>query len=196
MINLFFRRGVLKVLLLALLSPLLFTSCILNKQLPDASNDFQAMVQTLIEESYPKMKPYLGNREIVLVPDFVNLDRLTNKSKLGFLLSDSLKNSLLNKDIVVRAIEMGKVFKIGPSGFNVLTRKHNEIDNTVTNEKYAVVGTYTITTKRLILFVKLIDIQNGTILASATSSTIVDEEITELERTPNAARAVVAPLTL
>lgn len=181
--------------LVALLIPFIFTSCVLNKQLPDASNDFQMMVQKLVDRSEKKLKRNIAKDDIVLVPDFVNLDRLKNRSKLGFLLSDSLKNSLLGKDILVKAVEMGKVFKIGPSGFSLLTRNHNEIDKTITNERFAVVGTYSMTTKRLILFLKLIDIQDGTILSSATSTTIIDEEIIELEKTPRE-RTVYAPLTL
>lgn len=190
-------RSVLKIFLIALL-PLLFASC-LNKQIPDGANDFHSLMEDMIEKSYKKFEKNLTNEDVVLVSDFVNLTSLRNHSKLGFLLSDMLKNSLLNKNIHVREIELGKEFKIGPSGFNVLSRDHKSINDTVLNERYAVVGTYTITTKRLIIFIKLVDVTTGTILSSSSSSTIVDDEILDLDKVPKSPeeeRKVYAPLVL
>ena len=133
-----------------------------------------------------------------MVSDFVNLDRLQNHSKLGFLLSDSLKNSLSARDIIIRQVELGKDFKIGKHGFNVLSRSADEINDTVQYERYAVVGTYSITTKRLILFIKLIELETGNILSSSSGSVIIDKEIRQLERTPdmNKGSGVHAPLVL
>jgi len=189
-------RGVYKIFFVALLIPFLFTSCILNKQIPDGANDFHSMMEQLVNSSYKKLEKNIMKNEVVLVSDFVNLDRLENHSKLGFLLSDTLKNSLLNKNIIVREVELGKDFKIGRHGFNVLSRKQNEIYSEVENERFAVVGTYSITTKRLILFVKLIDIRTGSILSSSTESTIIDEEILDLERTPKQGKTVYRPMVL
>lgn len=185
-----------KLFFIVLLIPFFFTSCILNKQLPDVSNDFNSIMENLVDKSYSKFEKNISKEDVVLVSDFVNLDRLLNHSKLGFLLSDMLKNSLLNKNIYVREVELGKDFKIGVSGFNVLSRKHSEINNTVTNEKYAVVGTYSITTKRLIIFIKLIDVTTGTILSSSSDSVLIDDEILDLEKTPSKNRTVYAPVVL
>ena len=63
---------------------------------------------------------------MVLVSDFVNLDKLKNRSQLGFLLSSMLKDKLSSLDIIVREIELGKEFEIGNSGFNLLTREKIE----------------------------------------------------------------------
>ena len=121
--------------------------------------------------------------DIVLVSDFVNLDNLKNRSELGFLLSDILKDRLVSLNILVREVEFGKEFELGPSGFNVLTRNQSKIiSNKVKEERYAVVGTYSITSRSLNLFIKLIDIRTGNILASSYERTGIDEEILGLER--------------
>ncbi|MGB5919294.1 FlgO family outer membrane protein [Arcobacter sp.] len=189
----FFSKGMLKLFLTSFLLPLLFTSCV-YKDL-DGANNFQAMLRALVENSYTKLDKNISKDETVLVSDFVNLDNLQNHSKLGFLLSDTLKNSLLSKNILVREVELGNNFQIGKRGFNVLSRNSNKINNQVIDENFAVVGTYSVTTKRLIVFIKLIDVRSGTILSSSTASTLIDEEILDLERTPDSS-TVYAPMVL
>ncbi len=187
------KKEMLKVLLVSLLLPLLFTSCVYKDI--DGANNFQAMLRALVEKSYAKFDQNIFKDETVLVSDFVNLDRLQNHSKLGFLLSDSLKNSLLNKNILVREVELSNDFRIGKHGFNVLSRNSSRINNQVIDENFAVVGTYSVTTRRLIVFIKLINIRTGTILSSSSASTLIDEEILDLERTPDV-RTTYAPLVL
>jgi TolB-like protein len=102
---------------------------------------------------------------------------------------------LLSKNILVREVELGNNFQIGKRGFNVLSRNSNKINNQVIDENFAVVGTYSVTTKRLIVFIKLIDVRSGTILSSSTASTLIDEEILDLERTPDSS-TVYAPMVL
>ncbi|ADG94678.1 conserved hypothetical protein [Arcobacter nitrofigilis DSM 7299] len=184
----------IKLFLTSLLLPLFFTSCVYKDI--DGANNFQAMLRALVENSYAKLDKNIAKDETVLVSDFVNLDNLRNHSKLGFLLSDSLKNSLLSKDILVREVELGNNFQIGQSGFNVLSRNSNKINNQVIDENFAVVGTYSVTTKRLIVFIKLIDVRSGTILSSSSASTLMDDEIMDLERTPDSSSSVYAPLVL
>lgn len=146
------------------------------------ANNFNSLINSLVKKSMSKLRSNLGADEVVLVSDFVNLDRLKNRSQLGFLLADHLKDSLLNQDIIVRQVELGQNFEYGKHGFNVLTRDQNGINKKyVDNANYAFVGTYTITTQNLIVFVKLIDIKTGNILSSSNARTSVDSEIIELE---------------
>lgn len=153
-----------------------------NHKRINGSNDFQALMETLVEKSLHRLKADLSVDEVVLVSDFVNIDKLKNRSNLGFLLSDQLKNELLNNNIIVRQIELGEDFQFGNRGFNLLTRNQNDINKKyVDNASYAFVGTYTMTTQNLIVFVKLIDIRTGNILSSSTAKTSMDEEIEELE---------------
>lgn len=159
------------------------------------SNDFNSLIENLLENQKSKLNKYSSENEVVLVPDFVNINRLKNRSKLGFLLSEQLKNSLSNRGVIIREIELGKDFQFGPSGFNVLTRNQKDIKDNEINSHYAFVGTYSITTESLIVFIKLIDITTGNILSSAYSETIVDDEIMDLERS-SARPLIFSPMVL
>lgn len=137
----------------------------------------------MVDESASKIKKNIPLGDVVLVSDFVNLDKLKNRSQLGFLLSSMLKDKLSSLDIIVREIELGKEFEIGNSGFNLLTREKNRILSDKVKTRYAVVGTYSITSRSLNVFIKLIDIQTGNILSSSYARTDIDEEILGLEGT-------------
>lgn len=169
------------ILLLSFLT-LFLSSCSYHKNPINGTNDFQSLVAKLVDKSANKIKDTIAMDEIVLVSDFVNIDKLENKSQLGFLLSNILKDELASLNIVVREIEFGKEFQLGKKGFNVLIRDRNKIvSNKVSNSSYAVVGTYSITSRSLNLFLKLINIETGYILASSFERTAIDEEILELE---------------
>lgn len=148
------------------------------------SNNFHSLINDVVKKQEFRLKKYLLNDEVVLVSDFVNLDKLRNRSKLGFLLSEHLKNALSNRSIIVREVELAQDFQYGKTGFNLLTRQQQNINKKHVDSKYAFVGTYSITTESLIVFMKLIDITNGNILSSASSETLVDKEIIELETEP------------
>jgi len=161
------------------------------------SNDFHSLVKRLVDKSSIKLKKYIKEDSVVLVSDFVNLDKLKNRSKLGFLLSDHLKDSLLSHDIIVREVELSEYFQYGKHGLNILTRKQSEINKKEVDNQFAVVGTYSITTQNLIVFIKLIDIRNGNILSSATGRTSIDDEILELEGIKTGRRIhVTSPMVL
>lgn len=173
---------VIKLVLFSSFLALFLTSCT-HKNLINGTNDFHSLVSELVDDSAKKIKSHTMIDDIVLVSDFVNLDNLKNRSELGFLLSDILKDRLVSLNILVREVEFGKEFELGPSGFNVLTRNQSKIiSNKVKEERYAVVGTYSITSRSLNLFIKLIDIRTGNILASSYERTGIDEEILGLER--------------
>ena len=173
---------VIKLVLFSSFITLFLTSCT-HKNLINGTNDFHSLVSELVDDSAKKIKSHTMIDDIVLVSDFVNLDNLKNRSELGFLLSDILKDRLVSLNILVREVEFGKEFELGPSGFNVLTRNQSKIiSNKVKQERYAVVGTYSITSRSLNLFIKLIDIRTGNILASSYERTGIDEEILNLER--------------
>jgi len=145
------------------------------------SNDFNSLVSNLVEKTSLKLGKYILEDDVVLVSDFVNIDKLENRSKLGFLLSEHLKDSLLNKNIIIRQVELSENFSYGNHGLNLLTRDQRGIRNKSVNGKFAIAGTYTITTESLIVFIKLLDLTSGNILASASSNTSIDDEILELE---------------
>ena len=163
---------------------LTLTSCTISqyKNPLDGANDFDSLVSKLVNESGEKIKNVVSENQVVLVSDFVNIDNLKNRSQLGFLLSNMLKDKLVSSNIIVKEIEFGKEFRLGDNGFNVLIRDRNKIlSNTINQTNYAVVGTYAISSKSLNVFIKLIDINNGNILASSHERTAIDEEILGLE---------------
>ena len=173
--------GKIKVILFSLFLSLFFTSCSYKNPI-NGTNNFHSLVSKLVDESASKIKKNVSSEDVILVSDFVNLDKLKNKSQLGFLLSSMLKDSLVSQNIIVREIELGKEFEFGGSGFNMLTRNKDNISSSkITKEKYAVVGTYSLTSKSLNLFIKLIDIRNGNILSSSYERTDIDNEILDLE---------------
>jgi len=144
---------VIKLVFLSSFLALFLSSCT-HKNLINGTNDFHSLVSELVDESAKKIKSHTMIDDIVLVSDFVNLDKLKNRSELGFLLADILKDRLVSLNIIVREVEFSKEFELGPTGFNLLTRKQNEIVSTkVDKERYAVVGTYSITSRSLNLFI-------------------------------------------
>lgn len=173
-----------------------FTGCVYMNI--DGSSDFDRLINSMVESSYKKLKMNIEQDEVVLVSDFVNIDKLQNHSKLGFLLSETLKDVLSNQNIIIREVELGQHFKLGEKGFNVLSRNPNDVYAQVDNERFAVVGTYAITDKRLRIFIKLIDIQTGHILSSASESTVMTSEIEKLEHVPkqNIHNNVYTPMVL
>lgn len=200
---------VLKYLFASMLLIVTFTSCSniakevankspFNHKYFSGSTNFNSLVDDLVQEQYSRIVRHLESDEVVLVSDFVNVDRLQNHSKLGFLLSEQLKNSLSKRGIIIRAVELGRDFQLGAHGFNLLTRKQKDIkDDTVVN-KFAFVGTYSVTTESLILFTKLIDVETGNILSSASTETPISTELLQLERSPQAGQnsRIITPLVL
>ena len=171
---------VLKLVIISSLFWLLFTSCAYKNPI-NRSNNFHSLVSKLVDDSANKIKKNLQADDVVLVSDFVNLDKLKNKSQLGFLLSSMLKDSLVSLNIIVREVEFGKEFEFGKSGFNLLTREKDRILSDKVKSRYAVVGTYSITSRSLNVFIKLIDINTGYILSSSYARTDIDDEILGLE---------------
>jgi len=103
----------------------------------------------------------------IMVTDFVDITYLDNHTKLGYVLSNNIKNSLINKykANVVEA-EVSKYFKMSGNGLKILSRDVDKLRSTNFNVQFAVVGTYTHSSSELIVFVKLIDLKTGIIKGS------------------------------
>lgn len=178
----FYFLRVLKLFIISGFLSILLSSCAYKNPI-DGTNNFHSLVSELVDASANKLKKNLYVDDVVLVSDFVNINNLKNKSQLGFLLSSMLKDRLASLDIVVREVEFGKEFELGKTGFNLLTREKDKIvSDKVIKSRYAVVGTYSITSKSLNVFIKLIDIRTGYILSSSYERTDIDDEILGLER--------------
>ncbi|PRM90210.1 FlgO family outer membrane protein [Aliarcobacter cryaerophilus] len=177
----FEKLRVFRFYLSLILLTLFLASCGAYKDPISKNTNFDSMINDMVKKSAIKIKRNVSYDEVVLVSDFVNLDNLKNRSQLGFLLSNLLKDRLSSLDVIVKEIELGKEFEFGPSGFNLLTREKNRILSDNIKSRYAVVGTYSISNKSLNLFIKLIDINSGNILSSSFARTDLDSEILDLE---------------
>lgn len=103
----------------------------------------------------------------IIVTDFVDVTSLDNHVRLGYVLSNNVKNSLINNsNINVVEAEVSKYFKISGNGIKILSRDVDKLRSTNFDVRYAVVGTYTYSSNELIIFVKLIDLKTGIIEGS------------------------------
>lgn len=160
--------------------------------------DYESLVGDAIEKMAIKIKKLKKQNEVVLVTDFVNVDSLQNRSKLGFLLSSTLKDTLTSEyDLTFREIELNQNFTFSTQGLKLLTRKQKEIDATISMENYAIVGTYTITERQLIIFIKVIDIYTGHVIASSSNRARATSEVKMLDQdTKERQRAIYTPMVL
>ena len=121
----------------------------------------------------------------IYVTDFVNIKNFKNKSQLGFLLSSELKVSLFSQcdtDLRIKELEFRDSVILGKRGINVLSRSPEALKAKYILKKHQVlVGTYSITNKQLIVYLKLIDFDSGDTLASSRTNIPLDDEIKELE---------------
>lgn len=116
--------------------------------------------------------------EKLLVTDFVDLNSLENKSTMGYILSNSLKNSLINlKNVSIIEAELSKNFKISQNGLRILTRDINNMKSKTYDVQKAIAGTYTYNEAEIIIFVKLIDLKTQVLEGSYTKSLPIGKSI-------------------
>lgn len=192
-----------KLLQLLLIGSLAFFFSACTSALPLAVDYKTTNYEGLMAETVAKMSSKISQlqkqREVVLVTDFVNVDKLQNKSRLGFLLSSSLKDTLSSKyDLTIREASLSKNFKMSQEGgLKLLSRNQREIDDNIYMENYAIVGTYTLTSRQLIVFVKIIDIYTGHVLGSASNRTRTTSEVIEMDKSEEEQRrGVYSPIVL
>lgn len=169
----------IKNIFLASLLVIFFSACSIKSSF-FSSTDYNDLVKDAITNS--KSFTILQKSDIVVVTDFVNVKTLENNSNLGFLLSSALKNQLSNNyGSYIKEVELRKRFLITQKGLLALSRQLRNIKEDMVDVKYAAVGTYSITSEQLIIFVKLIDIETGLIVASTTNSVSITEETKKLD---------------
>ncbi len=123
----------------------------------------------------------LKTGEQVLVTDFVDTTSLENHSKFGFVLSNSLKDSLINKhNFKVLEAEVSKYFKISGNGLKILSRNSDNMRQTTVAVKRVIAGTYTYTNEELVIFVKLINLKTGIIEGSYARTLPMTCEVMEM----------------
>jgi len=177
----------------------IFSGCLLKQADEDSykftylhstgSTDFSELTEELLENLCPTMTELKNKNKIITplyVTDFVNISNLDNKSQFGFLLSDELKTSVSqNCNWPIYQIEFSKYLKLGNNGTKLLSRDPADIKNRNINaDTYALIGTYSLTQRQLILYLKLIDLNNGVIIKASTTRVTLTDEIIQLEKKP------------
>lgn len=187
----------------------LFNGCTLIKEGEDSfkfkylhlttTTNFDTLTKNLLQQLCPTISSVNKSKTPLYVVDFVNLQDLQNNSELGFMLSDELKTQVTQVcNMPIYAIEYSKYLKIGPNGTKFLSRNLDELNNQKINRNtYALVGTYAFTQRQLILYLKLIDLNTGVIIKSATQKTLITDEIIHLEKKSKASQnTIYAPVVL
>jgi len=163
------------------------------------TTSFDSLTADLLEQICPTIANVNKAKTPIYVVDFVNLKDLQNNSELGFMLSDELKTQVTQMcNVPIYAIEYSKYLKIGPNGTKFLSRDLDELNNQKINRNtYVLVGTYAFTQRQLILYLKLIDLNSGVIIKSATEKTLITDEIIHLENKNRVSQNnIYTPVTL
>lgn len=153
----------------------------------ESVTDFKFLTSKLVSSAFCEK---INSNTSLYITDFVNESNLDNKSELGFLLSNELKVNILKsscaKNVAIKTFNLGSNLKIGQNGAKILTRDLQQLKiQNIEDDKQIVVGSYVITNKQLILFLKLINLQNGDTIISSTSSSLLTSEIKDLEGMEN-----------
>ena len=164
--------------------PLIFIGCDYKQpQIIEQKTDFQSLVNKLIFPICSK----LDKNSTIYVTDYVNEKNLQNNSKLGFLLSNISKVALTkcDKNIQIKELQLSNKLKMGPNGTKMLTRKIKDLKiKNLTDDKKILIGSYIISKKQLFIFTKLIDLKTANSIFTNSISTVLTNEIKELEGLP------------
>jgi len=171
-----------------------FTSCsslapafdFVSQSQYESSTNFSALGDNLVKQMSNKIKASYKNtrNKICVITDFVNIETLQNKSRLGFVLSNELRSSMSKKfpNIKIRTLTLSQDISIGKDGVNVLSRTLTQLKNQkIKGIRYILVGTYTLTDKKMLVFLRLVDYFTGDTLATVSQSTVLTKEIDKLD---------------
>jgi hypothetical protein len=104
----------------------------------------------------------------LLVTDFVDLTTLEPKS-VGVLLGEAMKSGLSQSCCRrIQQVELAKYFKLTDRGLVALTRDAEKIAADQFRPAECIIGTYTLTADKLILFVRRVNLQDGAIVRMAS----------------------------
>jgi len=163
----------------------LFTSCSNVKKYfitPETTVNFNDITYDLTSKLCNKIK----KEEFIYITDFVNEENLKNKSKLGFLLANQTKVNLQSNGcaphVLIQDLQLANSLKISSNGSRILTRDVNELKVlNIKEDKKILTGSYIMTSNQIILFLKLINLENGTTIASTTTRRLLNDEFKSLE---------------
>eukprot|EP01156_Anaeramoeba_ignava_P014918 Anaeramoba_ignava/a610924_12.p1 GENE.a610924_12~~a610924_12.p1 ORF type:complete len:204 (-),score=-13.50 a610924_12:142-753(-) len=151
----------------------------------DRKTNFKKISLDLMKDIIPVLNELKATKlkdKSLYVTDFVNLDSLENRSRFGFLLSEEIKALVTTQTTnTVHEIEFAKYLKLGSDGTKILSRDLDELmHQSMQPDTYALVGTYVLTKRQVILYLKVINLQTGVIIKSSSKSLTMTREILDL----------------
>lgn len=182
---------------------LLFTGCIneypeyykAKYLLSTNVTDFNELAQDLVDDMDKDIISIIPkSKRVIYVSDFVNIQNLEVTSQLGFFLSSEVKSYVTSKyNLNIKEIEYTKYLKFNETGLRTLSRDYDEINKDNINKSYILAGTYAITQRQLILYLKLIDMKNGNLVRATSKSINLTDEVIKLEENNNQNRPILRP---
>ena len=163
------------------------------------STYFDDVVSELLKPFPNNYGDRIDEGEAILVTDFVDISTLNNvkRTQLGLILSNELKSELFKKyRYKIKDIELANRFKINQTGFKLISRNLKELEITNDYSNLIFIGTYSVTTTKLILFLRLVDITDGNILYSSTVQTVLTKEIKDMLKPKKLERIIYTPMVL
>jgi len=149
---------------------------------PETTIDFKDIAYDLTTNLCDNIK----KEELIYITDFVNEENLKNHSKLGFLLSNQTKVNIQDKQcapkILIQDMQLSSFVKLGKNGSRILSRNLKDLKvKNIKEDKKILTGSYLITSNQIILFLKLINLSDGTIIANTTTTRLLNDEFKQLE---------------
>ena len=163
--------------------------------LPTNVTNFNALAEDLVDDMHKDILSIVPkSRKVIYVSDFVNIQNLEVTSQLGFFLSSEVKAYVTSQyNLNIKEIEYTKYLKFNDTGFRTLSRDYDEINKDNFNKSYILAGTYAITQRQLILYLKLIDMKTGNLVRASSKSINLTEEIMKLEEKNSNSSNVLRP---
>lgn len=164
---------------------ILFTGCVIqpeyNKK-PEPTNFDKMTMELTTYEFCSNIK----TKDTLYVTDFVNQKDYQNVSELGFILSNSTKANILrdmcSPKTQIKAFNLSNYVTINQNGVKMLSRNLEDMKTkTIQGDKQVAIGTYTITSTQIILFLKLINLESGNTISSTQTTYPMNDEILQLD---------------
>jgi hypothetical protein len=186
-----------KIVLISLFSLIVFGGCAYKNIF--YSTYFDEISQNLVEPLPENYGDRIDDGETILVTDFVDVNTLENdqRTQLGLILSNKVKSELFKKyNYKIKDIELANRFKINQNGFKLISRNLKELDIKDNHSNLIFIGTYSVTSTKLIVFLRLVDLLDGNILYSTTTQTVLTKEIKDMLKPKEFKRVIHTPLVL
>jgi TolB-like protein len=176
----------LSTLFIIPLVAILFTGC-LKEPCGDAFGpEYNNMSYDFSKHSQEVMANVMSNviskeKVNIVVTEYVDLSSLKNSTKLGYILSSSMKDKLVNSgNFNVIEAQVAKYFNISQGGVSILSRDAKKLKEDSLSSNWALVGSYTYTTSQLLVYSKLINLNSGIIEGSYQSRYPLNCELNQM----------------